>query len=103
MRGILKGLAARVLNDYPISIFSYCSGHSLNLILQDICKGLQCVQALDIVKSIVGYIRHSQKREAAFDSFIRFDYIEAAAHLPNMGGSRHFGSIGTYGLNQSYF
>ena len=33
MRGRFKGLAARVKADYPLSLFSYCSGHCLNQIL----------------------------------------------------------------------
>ena len=39
------------------------------------------MQALDVVKSIVGYIRDSPKREAAFDSFIRIEDMEAAHSL----------------------
>ena len=35
MLEMLNGLASPVLNDYPMSIFSYCSGHCFNLILQD--------------------------------------------------------------------
>ena len=77
MRGKFKGLAARVKADYPLSLFSYCSGHCLNQILQDSCKSLHCIQASDTIRNIVGYIRDSPKRQSNFEAFLHLGDINA--------------------------
>jgi len=40
MRGVYKGVAARIKNDNSMEIYIHCNGHILNLILVDAAKSV---------------------------------------------------------------
>ena len=73
MIGCLKGLATRVSADFPLALFSYCSGHMLNLVVQDACKESHTLKALDLIRALVNYVKDSPKREASFSSFVKLE------------------------------
>ena len=73
MIGCLNGLATRVSADFPLALFSYCSGHMLNLVVQDACKESHTLKALDLIRAVVNYVKDSPKREASFSSFVKLE------------------------------
>ena len=81
MRGRIKGLATRVQNVQPKAVFSYCSGHCLNLILQDSVVGNPCSHALEVIRSVVNYVRDSPKRQAQFETFIQMEDLDVQVML----------------------
>ena len=68
--------ATRVQNVQPKAVFSYCSGHCLNLILQDSVVSNPCSHALEVIRSVVNYVRDSPKRQAQFETFIQMEDLD---------------------------
>ena len=71
MRGKFRGLSARVLADFRKAIYSYCSGHCLNLILQDSLDSHFLKDATAVLKDVVNFVSKSPKREEKFKEICR--------------------------------
>ena len=69
MRGKFRGLSSRVLTDFRKAIYSYCSGHCLNLILQDSLDSHFLKDATAVLKDVVNFVSKSPKREKNSKSF----------------------------------
>lgn len=67
MTGKNKGLAARMLETSPLSIYVHCYGHLLNLAVQDTMTETEVLRnALGTIQSLYNFIEASPKRHALF-------------------------------------
>ena len=67
MSGARKGLAVRMKECSPLSIYVHCHGHRLNLALQDTITTIEPVQnALGVIQSLHNFLEGSPKRHAIF-------------------------------------
>ena len=67
MSGARKGLAARMKECSPLSIYVHCHGHRLNLALQDTMTAIEPLQkALGVIQSLHNFLEGSPKRHAIF-------------------------------------
>ncbi|XP_028406200.1 zinc finger MYM-type protein 1-like [Dendronephthya gigantea] len=67
MSGARKGLAARMKECSPLSIYVHCHGHRLNLALQDTMTTIEPLQkALGVIQSLHNFLEGSPKRHAIF-------------------------------------
>ena len=80
MSGIRTGVATRLTALEPKALYTHCLGHSLNLAIQDVMKGIDILKDTIItVYEITKLIKKSPKREAIFDKFQAQVNNEAAA------------------------
>ena len=84
----LKGLATRVSADFPLALFSYCTGHMLNLVVQDACKDSHTLKALDLLRAVVNYVKDSPKREASFSNFVKLEEYSGSIGLRPLCSTR---------------
>lgn len=69
MSGIHKGLATRMKQCSPLSIYVHCYGHLLNLAIQDTMTNIEPLRnALGIIQSLYNFIEASPKRHAIFEN-----------------------------------
>ena len=55
MSGRTSGVQARINGECPKSVFIHCACHSLNLDIQDSCKGISYIEsALDVIQELSG-------------------------------------------------
>ena len=67
MSGARKGLAARMKECSPLSIYVHCHGHRLNLALQDTMTTIEPLQkSLGVIQSLHNFLEGSPKRHAIF-------------------------------------
>ncbi|CAB4037345.1 Zinc finger MYM-type 1, partial [Paramuricea clavata] len=67
MSGARKGLAARMKECSPLSIYVHCHGHRLNLALQDTMTTIEPLQkALGVIQSLHNFLEGSPQRHAIF-------------------------------------
>ena len=67
MRGIYKGVAARVKRDDSKVIYVHCNGHILNLVLVDAAKAVTTARnTFGTVSELHNFIETSAKRHAVF-------------------------------------
>ena len=69
MSGVQKGLAARMKECSPLSLYVHCYGHRLNLALQGTMTEIEPLRnALGVVQSLYNFLEASPKRHALFKS-----------------------------------
>ena len=67
MSGARKGLAVRMKECSPLSIYVHCHGHQLKLVLQDTITTIEPLQkALGVIQSLHNFLEESPKRHAIF-------------------------------------
>ena len=67
MSGARKGLAARMKECSPLSIYVHCHGHRLNLALQDTMTTIEPLKkALGVIQNLHNFLEGSPKRHAIF-------------------------------------
>ncbi|CAB4033056.1 zinc finger MYM-type 1-like [Paramuricea clavata] len=67
MSGARKGLAARMKECSPLSIYIHCHGHRLDLALQNTMTTIEPLQkALAVIQSLHNFLEGSRKRHAIF-------------------------------------
>lgn len=67
MRGIYKGVAARIKRDNSKAIYVHCNGHILNLVLVDAAKAVTAVRnTFGTVSELHNFMEASAKRHAVF-------------------------------------
>ena len=67
MRGIYKGVAARIKRDNPKAIYVHCNGHILNLVLVDAAKAVTTARnAFGIISELHNFMEASAIRHAMF-------------------------------------
>ena len=67
MRGIYKGLAARIKRDNPKAIYVHCNGHILNLVLVDAAKAVTTARnTFGTISELHNFMEASAKRHAVF-------------------------------------
>ena len=67
MSGARKGLAARMKECSPLSIYVHCHGHRLNLALQDTMTTIEPLKkALGVIQSLHNFLEGRPKRHAIF-------------------------------------
>ena len=76
MRCKFRGLSSKVLTDFRKAIYSYCSGHCLNLILQDSLDSHFLKDATAVLKDVVNFVSKSPKGEEKFKEFCRLEEID---------------------------
>ena len=55
-------------SEYPKAVFIHCVCHSLNLAVQDSCKGISCIRsALDVIQELSNLIKYSGKRKSLLE------------------------------------
>ena len=68
MSGRISGVQARINGEYPKAVFVHCVCHSLNLAVQDSCKGISCIRsALDVIQELSNLIKYSGKRKSLLE------------------------------------
>ena len=73
MRGRISGVQARNSSEYPKAVFIHCFCHSLNLAIQDSCKGIPCIRnALNTIQELSNLIKYSGKRKSHLER-VRLD------------------------------
>jgi hypothetical protein len=77
MSGVYKGLATRMKECSPLSVYVHCYGHLLNLALQDTMTNIESIRnALGIIQSLYNFLEASPKRHRLFqDILIDEDHI----------------------------
>ena len=71
MRGARGGVKTKILADYPLATFSYCSCHNLNLIVKDASSAHEwLIDAIESLEQTVDHILWSPRRKASFKSFM---------------------------------
>ena len=57
MRGARGGVKTKILSEYPLAVFSYCSGHNLNLIIKDASSSHEwLVASIETLEQTVNHI-----------------------------------------------
>ena len=60
MSGRISGVKARINSEYPKAVFIHCVCHSLNLAVQDSCKGISYLgSALHVIQELSNLIKYS--------------------------------------------
>ena len=81
MSGRISGVQARITSEYPKAVFIHCVCHSLNLAVQDSCKGISCIRsALDVIQELSNLIKYSGKRKSLLEQ-IRQDLSNESPSL----------------------
>ena len=77
MSGVKRGLATRMKECSPKSIYVHCYGHLLNLAIQETMSDVEPLRnALGVIQSIYNFIESSPKRHAIFaNTTARNDHI----------------------------
>ena len=71
MRGRKNGVSTRILRDYPLAIYSYCSGHGLSLICQDaVSSHPDLKKTQEYIRDILAFIQYSPRRRSEFDALV---------------------------------
>lgn len=71
MAGRVTGLQKRISDENPKALYFHCSGHQLNLAVQDAChKNVIASQAMTILNSVIDFIRDSPKRLSRFKEIV---------------------------------
>ena len=69
MSGVQRGLATRMKDCSPLSIYVHCYGHLLNLAIQDTMTDIEPLRnALGTIQSLYNFLEASPKRHAIFES-----------------------------------
>ena len=69
MSGVQKGLASRMKDCSPRSVYVHCYGHLLNLAIQDTMADIEPMRnALGVIQSLYNFLEASPKRHAVFFS-----------------------------------
>ena len=69
MSGVQRGLATRIKDCSPLSIYVRCYGHLLNLAVQDTMTDIEPLRnALGTIQSLYNFLEASPKRHAIFES-----------------------------------
>ncbi len=67
MRGMYKGVAARIKRDNPRAIYVHCNGHILNLVLVDAAKAVIAARnTFGTISELHNFMEASAKRHAVF-------------------------------------
>ena len=70
MCGEYKGVATRMLETSPLSIYIHCYGHIINLALKDTLENVPVVRnTLGVLQSLYNFIEASTKRHGLFEAF----------------------------------
>ena len=81
MGGRISGVQARINSEYPKAAFIHCVCHSLNLTVQDSCKGVSCIRsALDVIQGLSNPIKYSGKQRSLLEK-IRQDLTSDGSSL----------------------
>ena len=71
MRGRKNGVSTRILRDYPLAIYSYCSGHGLSLICQDaVSSHPDLKKTQEYIRGILAFIQYSPRRRIEFKALV---------------------------------
>ena len=71
MRGRKNGVSTRILRDYPLAIYSYCSGHGLSLICQDAVSSHPDLKKIqEYIRDILAFIQYSPRRRSEFNALV---------------------------------
>ena len=62
MAGKYSGVAARFTEQYPLTVYHYCSSHDLNLALCKSCSIKEVQICLDTLKKLGIFFKYSPKR-----------------------------------------
>ena len=67
MAGKYSGVVARFTEQYPFTVYNYCSSHDLNLALCKSCSIKEVQICLDTFKKLGIFLKYSPKLERAID------------------------------------
>ena len=71
MRGNVNGVQARLLKEYPHSLYVYWIGYKLNLVVQDATRALvEGSKAMSLLQACTNYIRDSSRRLQGFNEVV---------------------------------
>ena len=71
IRGARGGILTKILSKYPLAVFSYCSGHSINLIFKDASSSHEwSVESIETLEQTVDHILWSPRRKISFKTFM---------------------------------
>lgn len=70
------GVKTRILAQYPLAIYTYCSNHCLNLVVSQACKGKHIRNMIGTIKEITSFFSRSSKRTSELYKKIREKYGE---------------------------
>ena len=69
MSGRISGLQKRLTDVCEGALYVHCSNHSLDLVLQEVCRDVRLVaDSLNFVREVTNVIRESSKRGSLFES-----------------------------------
>ena len=70
MAGKTKGVAARILQQFPRAVYTHCATHCLNLCVVKCCSVQEVQRAMDIADTISCFFSNSPKRQLAFEKWV---------------------------------
>ena len=90
MSGAHKGLAARMKECSPLSLYVHCYGHRLNLTLQGTMTEIELLRnALGVVQSLYNFLEASPKRHVLFKSIqVESDDEDVARTIKSLSVTR---------------
>lgn len=63
MAGKRRGLAARIMERHPLTIYTHCAAHVLNLCIVKCCSIPEIRNTMDIADSVCRFFAHPPKRQ----------------------------------------
>ena len=70
MSGVRNGLAARVTQEFPKAVYTWCSSHKLNLCVVKSCDITELRDMIDKATEVAIFFNYSPQRQRAFEEQI---------------------------------
>ena len=70
MSGVRNGLAARVTQEFPKAVYTWCSSHKLNLCVVKSCDITEVRNMIDKATEVAIFFNYSPQRQRAFEEQI---------------------------------
>ena len=67
MSGVRNGLAARVTQEFPKAVYTWCSSHKLNLCVVKSCDITEVRNMIDKATEVASFFNYSPQRQRAFE------------------------------------
>ena len=71
MSGVRKGLAARVTQEFPKAVYTWCSSHKLNLCVVKSCDMTEVRNMIDKATEVAIFFNYSPQRQRTFEEQIK--------------------------------
>ena len=71
MSGVRKGLAARVTQEFPKAVYTWCSSHKLNLCVVKSCDITEVKNMIDKAAEVAIFFNYSPQRQRTFEEQIK--------------------------------